>query len=428
LPKITKSFVEKEIKSEGCFRDTELKGFCVRARKVSDGSLSKTYIVHSKVRGTSKLVTVTIGRHGVITAENARIEAIKILSDMARGENPNVTLQDKQEDLRKEDARRKTMSELSARTLSDLLQEYLATRSLKENTATDYERLVTRCLKDWLDVPIVEITRDMVQSKHIAMSKEHPAQANYTMRILRALFAYAIAVYEDDQGKPLLTQNPVDRLRQARLWNRVQRRQRVIRPAQLQGWYEAVCKVRADARDLLLLELFTGLRQNEAMSLQWKNVDFKHDTILIEDTKNHTSHMIPMCSFLRAIIEERKHISGDGKYVFPGRIKGHITDIRDSIKFVVQESGVEFSEHDLRRTFETTAESLDVSYYTLKRLLNHKTGNDPTAGYIVTSAERMREASQKIGNFLADKMGMPEPNPSGKVVNIHKPKKTKKPS
>jgi hypothetical protein len=215
LPKITKSFVEKEIKSEGCFRDTELKGFCVRARKVSDGSLSKTYIVHSKVRGTSKLVTVTIGRHGVITAENARIEAIKILSDMARGENPNVTLQDKQEDLRKEDARRKTMSELSARTLSDLLQEYLATRSLKENTATDYERLVTRCLKDWLDVPIVEITRDMVQSKHIAMSKEHPAQANYTMRILRALFAYAIAVYEDDQGKPLLTQNPVDRLRQA---------------------------------------------------------------------------------------------------------------------------------------------------------------------------------------------------------------------
>jgi integrase len=45
-----------------------------------------------------------------------------------------------------------------------------------------------------------------------------------------------------------------------------------------------------------------------------------------------------------------------------------------------------FSEHDLRQTFETVAESLNISYYTLKRLLNHKTSNDPTAGYILMNA------------------------------------------
>lgn len=418
MPKINKSFVEREIKEEGCYRDTELKGFCVRARKASDGTLSKTYIVHSKVRGTSKLVLVTIGRHGVITAENARLEAIRILGQMARGENPNVELQEKQEEARKEEVRRATMDELGRRTLGDLLSEYLSTRNLRENTATDYERLVNRCLKEWLDLPVVKISRDMVQEKHVAMSVAHPAQANYTMRVLRALFAYAIAVYEDEDGKPLLTQNPVDRLRHARLWNRVPRRQRVIRPAQLESWYASVEKLRPDARDLLLLELFTGLRQSEAMSVKWKNVDFKHDTILIEDTKNHTSFMIPMSTYLKEIMAERHSVTGNGAYVFPGRLKGHITDIRDSINFVIRDSGVEFSEHDLRRTFETTAESLDISYYTLKKLLNHKTGSDPTAGYIVTSAERMRQATQKIADFLARNMGMPEPQPSSKVVNF----------
>lgn len=89
-----------------------------------------------------------------------------------------------------------------------------------------------------------------------------------------------------------------------------------------------------------------------------------------------------------------------------------VSDIRDSIKQVIASSGVEFTEHDLRRTFKTTAERLDISYYTLKRLLNHKTGSDPTAGYIVTNAERLREASEKIMESLATSMGMPVPKPS----------------
>lgn len=77
------------------------------------------------------------------------------------------------------------------------------------------------------------------------------------------------------------------------------------------------------------------------------------------------------------------------------------------------------TEHDLRRTFETTAERLDISYYTLKRLLNHKTGSDPTAGYIVTSAERMREASQKVAGSLAASMGMPAPKQAtGKLRRV----------
>ncbi len=73
---------------------------------------------------------------------------------------------------------------------------------------------------------------------------------------------------------------------------------------------------------------------------------------------------------------------------------------RKQMAKVIQESGVHFTVHDLRRTFITVAESLDISAYALKRLLNHKMNNDVTAGYIIKDAERLREPMQKISDYL----------------------------
>lgn len=67
---------------------------------------------------------------------------------------------------------------------------------------------------------------------------------------------------------------------------------------------------------------------------------------------------------------------------------------------VVELSGVPFTLHDLRRTFATIAEGLDLSAYALKRLLNHKMNNDVTAGYIMRDVDRLRKPMQQIANFL----------------------------
>ncbi len=71
-----------------------------------------------------------------------------------------------------------------------------------------------------------------------------------------------------------------------------------------------------------------------------------------------------------------------------------------SIAEVIKNSGVNFSPHTLRRTFETTAERLDVSYYALKRLLNHSMSSDITSRYIVTRADRLKEPMQKITDYF----------------------------
>ena len=66
----------------------------------------------------------------------------------------------------------------------------------------------------------------------------------------------------------------------------------------------------------------------------------------------------------------------------------------------VTETGITFTLHDLRRTFITVAESLDIPAYALKRLLNHKMSNDVTAGYIITDVERLRIPMQRITDYM----------------------------
>lgn len=65
-------------------------------------------------------------------------------------------------------------------------------------------------------------------------------------------------------------------------------------------------------------------------------------------------------------------------------------------------SGLSFTLHDLRRTYITIAESLDIPHYALKNLVNHKISHygDVTAGYIISNPERLRKPMQKITDYI----------------------------
>jgi integrase len=73
---------------------------------------------------------------------------------------------------------------------------------------------------------------------------------------------------------------------------------------------------------------------------------------------------------------------------------------------VIAVSEVSFTVHDLRRTFITIAESLDIPAYALKRLLNHKMNSDITAGYIIIDVERLRKPMEQISEYLLKCMGI----------------------
>lgn len=169
---------------------------------------------------------------------------------------------------------------------------------------------------------------------------------------------------------------------------------------------DSIAPNRETIRDYLLFVLLTGLRRREAAALTWNRVDFRDKTFTVIETKNHTDHTLPLTGYLFDLLAIRKS-KAVNQYVFPNEFgTGMLNDPKKQIKKVVDESGVSFTTHDIRRTFITIAESLDISAYALKRLLNHKMSNDVTAGYIITDVERLRVPMQKITDFITVQFGV----------------------
>jgi integrase len=393
--KLTKSVVEKlpvPAAGQEIYRDRELRGFGLR---VTSGG-ARTYIVEKRIGG--KVRRVKIGRaDDALPTEKARRLAQEFLGTVAGGRDPIAE---------------KAAVKAQAITLGEVLDDYLATRGtkLKSRTREQYRDLIEARRKDgsplafadWRSKRIAGITAELVQRRHRELSAGHgPAWANLAMRVLRLLINYASMRFDDGGGKPLIAVNPVKRLGQARLWNDVERRETVLRIEDMPAWYQGLGAVSAVGRDYLLLVLLTGLRRREAAALKWADVDLvKTRTLTVRDTKNGRDHVLPLSMQLLDVLARRRAAT-EGPFVFPGRRSGAcLAEVKPFTLAVAKASKVRTSVHDLRRTFATTAERLDISSYAVKRLLNHTTGNDVTAGYIVADIERLRRPMQAISDFL----------------------------
>ena len=94
-----------------------------------------------------------------------------------------------------------------------------------------------------------------------------------------------------------------------------------------------------------------------------------------------------------------------GKYVFSAPDGDRISNFRDVTRYIEKRSNLHITPHDLRRTFATVAERLDIPAYALKRLLNHKQSSDVTSGYLVIDVERLRKPMEKITDFVLKAAG-----------------------
>lgn len=308
------------------------------------------------------------------------------------------------------------------------------------------------------EIDTVKGRKDKPKLKAIAPpdAKRKEAAADNCMRTLRAVLNYA---FEDEEGG-IPYANPVNILssRKRKAWFMVDRRRTLIKNSDLPAWHKAVDGLdNSVMRDFLLFLLFTGLRRKEAATLQWKQVDFQEGCFTLIGgmtgvTKNKEPHTLPLSDYLRTLLTDRKeglktelaeakvalidagrltlkqHQAAYNRialaesrlasqYVFPGEGKtGFIVEPKRAIDAVTAITGITFSCHDLRRTFATLAESLDLSSYTVKALLNHKQQtSDVTGGYIILNVDRLREPMQKVTNALLERIKVQH----GQLIDIH---------
>lgn len=362
------------------YRDTALPGFGLRV-----GARSKMYFAEAEVHGRTR--RVTIGRADVFAPEMARKRALALLAEMSDGKDPN-------EQKRKAKAEQITMAVAFERFFE-------ARPTLSPLTVSSYRRSAQLYLKSWAKTPLAAITRQMVLKKHQEIaSTRGETTANNAMRHIRSVYNFVAATEED------FPPNPVQILSQARAWYRERRRQTVVTAIDLPLWWKAVMAEPEYSRDFLLLALFTGMRRGELTALRWENVDLRARTLYLPSTKNGDPLSLPLSAFIADLLSERAKVAAGSPWVFPGTGKGgHLVETKKFLARVTAGSGVAFTLHDLRRTFITIAESLDVPHYALKRLLNHRTNGDVTGGYIVINAERLRGPVERVAARILELAG-----------------------
>lgn len=402
--RITKQFldsVEANPHRDQFFSDTHQSGFGVKVTK--GGKIN--FIVNARIRG-SHPKRITIGQYPDWSPTEAKDKALSVLKALRRGIDPI------REDRKKKTQEIQQAAHEKALTvpLVRVARNYLEARDLKTKTKYDYWNTFKNCFEDWADKPIRSITRQDIEKRYAEIQKNNRrneqqtgiAQANKAMQFLSAIMNYAGA--EEINGERLIKDNPVNVLKEKRIRKSLKPRETYVDLDDLWKVYLAVQSLEnKTVGHLLELLISTGLRLNEATSLQWKNVYFDHKYFIVEDTKNRSDHVVPMPRGIEWILKsQRKMVPSDNPWVFPSSTADtHIVEIRRQVSKVCVASTVDFTPHDLRRTFATIAHCCGLNHTTIKRVMNHK-HKDITEQYIQTKLEELRLPMEEIDNFITN--------------------------
>ena len=364
----------------------------LRLRVTSTGV--KSFSVFKRVSGGSP-VRITLGKYPGLSPVRARTLALKHLADLSDGVNPNE---------------QRRVEAMSAVTLGETFEGYKRARKLKVSTLRGYEGVVSNHLKKLVDKPLKDIDRRVIVDIHAGIASK--AQADLTMRVLRAIFNFAKYEYCRQDGTSIFPENPVEILSHRKQWNNVRRRQTHLRPGELSVFYNALQEVRQQETptgqsicDAMLFALLTGLRRGEIFSLKWNDVNLRAAIFTVYDTKNGLPLELPITKHIDELFRKQKGRI-PSEFVFAAENEyGQVREPKKVVAKVKKLSDTHCDFHDLRRTFATTAEHLDVGSYKLKRLMNHSTGRDDvTAGYIILTAETLRQSAEKIQNYFVKRM------------------------
>jgi integrase len=365
---------------------------------------TKTFYLYKRLsKGAPK--QIKIGRYPDLSIDLARKKAQELLGQMAQGLDP-VKVE-----------RAATHQFLK---LGEVYDDYVISRrpQLKENTLRDYAK-VKRYIQPWLNEYYTCVVKTTVADIYANLLDKHGvAQSALAMRCLRAVGNFASQKYDNFDGQPVFPSNPFSRFMGQRTVQQVKPRTGKIAEHELSTFVRAVLDLDSEtARDYYLLLLLTGMRKNEAASLRWSDIQFSAKTLTAKDTKNGSDHTLPLTHYVFDLLATRRKADPLGEFVFPApSTTGFITDLRKQQAKIEAALGRKFQLHDLRRSYATHGEAIELSPYVLKRLLNHTLGQDVTGKhYLAFSPERLRRAGQQIEDYILRHAGL---KPSAEIVRL----------
>ena len=366
-----------EVERDTVFWDSELMGFGVRV--YSSGR--KYYVVQTRAGGAAAK-RVTVGRHGVISAEEARRRAALVIARIKAGEEP----------MARRLANGPTVAALAAR----YLEEHVAVRC-KPRTRMLYHLVVKKyILPEFGQRSALGVGQAQVAELHYKLRKT-PYMANHVVDTLSRIFNLA-----EDWGVVPEGSNPCrfqvkykQRSRERFLTEEEFRRLgRVLSEAE-------TCRgVSVHAVAAIRLLMLTGCRRNEILTLRWEDMNPAANELHLRDSKTG-ARTVSLSPEAAKVLAEVPRVA-DNPFVIPGRIKGtFMRNVNDPWKIIRKRAGLDDVRlHDLRHSFASRALALGESLPMIGKLLGHSR-IETTARYAHLARESVHESAARIADSIA---------------------------
>ena len=376
---------------ETIFWDRDLPGFGVRVYP----SGTKTFVVQSRGEGRSR--RITIGRHGAMTAGEARRRAARVIARIKSWDAPAPPAR-----------AAVTVAEFAAR----YLEEHVAIRC-KPGTQVLYRAAVGQYIVPVLgQTPVSSVSREQVAALHYAL-RETPYAANRAVYLLARILDMA-----EDEGLRPRGANPCRSIEKFRerpherflSEDELRRLGRVLEAAAGGGGGVSAAAVAA-----IRLLVLTGCRRSEILGLRWEHVDLATGELCLPDSKTG-ARLVPLSPAAAEVIAELPRIPGS-PWVIAGRKAGaRLRNLQYPWEILRAQAGLDDVRiHDLRHSFASRALALGETLPMIGELLGHRRVRT-TARYAHLALDSVKiSASRVAGSIESDLIAddVPAPVPGG---------------
>jgi integrase len=371
--------------------DDALPGFGFRLRR-SGGQVRKSWVAQYRQHGATR--RVLLGAAEVLTPEQARVAAKKVLAKVALGEDPQAA---------------KTERRAKAKfTLRAVATDFLAAKepTVRRNTHNELQRYLTGSyFRPLHSTPIDRIARRDVASRLLAITHESgKVSAARARSAISSLFAWAM-------GEGLCEFNPVIGTNQPKA---PPPRDRVLDDDELSAVWRA-CLDDDFGRIVRLLTL-TGQRRNEVGGIAWDELADGMWTIPGSRTKNHRQHTLPLSALAQSVIDATPRIVGRD-HLFGERASGFTSWAHGKATLDTRLGGKvkPWTLHDLRRSAATRMCDLGVAPHVVEQILNHQSGHRAGIVGVYNRSRYEREVRAAVA-LWADHIRSITPGGGRKVV------------
>ena len=362
---------------DAVYWDRELLGFGVRV--YPNGT--KVYVVQTRAGGKSKRIAV--GRHGVISPDQARRKAAQMIARIKAGEDPNP----------------EATKRPAGPTVAELAERYLVEHvqiRCKPRTVEACRWLVKKfVLPDLGSMAIDEVEREHISDLHLK-HRHTPYQANRILEVVRKMFNLAEAWGLRKDGS-----NPCRHVQKYK----EKQRERFLTEAEFHRLGQVLNEIEAEGPENLSsvtairLLMLTGCRLNEIQTLRWEDVDLEVAELRLRDSKTG-ARMVPLSNAAVTVLSSLPRPE-DSPWVIAGKNPGaHLTDIQKPWRRIRARAELgDVRIHDLRHSFASRALALGESLPMIGKLLGH-TQVQTTARYAHLANESVKASGSRVGDSI----------------------------